>query len=552
MSRNTHLFEKFRASLPRDHRLCLHESLVRHRLIGARQKTSDSSQRSRAEGSYLSLRVALQEAGDVSSLFGLYLSTRVDLLSIEDCTQLSHISDTAPLAALADVQGFVERELGTAISQAFLAVEPMPYAASLLRHSYIAMLENGENISLHVLRREFRPFPEEQLDALYMLRECGLFRHWAPVTISEVIEDFARELHQRADQLAEATAFEMLAMDAQAGDGLWVPRTLRKFCRNGILGLERRPLLKLSSVKQHGTAHKPDFALAAVTDVSAEKAARILCFLWLRQVFDGRIFPVQFGHDDIFLLEDGRVAFLGAVYATPSAEINEKLWKYLLAAAADDPDECCRSLLSLMSRTNLSRAYDQVLAHFRQSVTCFMSAPGQPDFCSGVAARILRQLQIATQAGYRPSPSLVAFYRGLFSALAAVRTLDPDCDPVLEAIESLWATHIFGSGRRMIGIDTLADIGSKYLAAMIELPIRLETVLLQANRNPQDGFPERAVAAVPDNDWSHRVAIVLVLAAVYLLVSNGPFHLSSQWADRISFLVCCVIGLLLLRIAARL
>jgi len=540
-----------RMLFPTSHHLRLHECLARRGLVGSQETQHDVSFSGPVEPTFSSLRLALQEAGDVYSLFGLYLSTRIDLLSIEDCTELSRISDSAPPAPWEDVLEFVEQELGFSTGQAFLAIEPMPYETSLLRDSYIAMLNNGESIGLHILRREFRSFPVEQFDALPMLRDCRLFQHWTDFGMREVLDDFARELRLRMDQLEAAAAFEALAVDAKAGDGLWAPKTLRKYCRRGVLALEQRPFVKLSSVNREGGPCNPNVASEVAADLSAEKAARILCLSWLRQVFHGGVFPVKFGLDDISVLEDGRVALVGGVFTPSSPDFNERIWKYLLAAAADDPDECCRTLLSLMTKAKIGQADEEILAAFRQSVTCFMSAPGQQDFCSGLAARILRQLQIARVAGYRPRPSLVAFYRGFFSALTAIHTLQAQGDPFLEALEGVWVMDIFGAARRMIRIDALGDIGSKYLAAMVELPVRLDAVLSNAARRTSDDCVEGAPGAGSEGDPSHQIAIILVLTAVLLLVRNAPIHLVSVWIDRISFSVCCVIGLLVLRLAAR-
>ena len=284
---------------------------------------------------------------------------------------------------------------------------------------------------------------------------------------------------------------------------------------------------------------------------SSEKLARLLCLAWLRQVFHGRVFPVQFTADDVFLSDDGNVAFLGSAFSTTPTDIKDSIWKYLLALAADNPDECCRTLLSLMHKHKERVSSQELLASFRQAVTCFMSGPGKQDFYTGLAARVLRHLQLATEAGYHPLPALLAFYRGLFSALAIARALQPTGDPLLEAVEGVWVLGIFGSASQMIRIDSLSDISSKYAAAIFDFPTRLDAMLSQALRKKSDEAIEPATASAQDNTPAYSVAIVLLLTAVLLLVRNGPIHFSSAWIDGVSFVICCLIGLLVLRMAAR-
>jgi hypothetical protein len=540
-----------RTSSRSTHHQRLHASLVRHRLTGLRAERNNGSNEQCDEPDFSALRLAMEESGNVCLLFGLYLSTRIDLLPIDGCLELSRIPGTAAATSWSQAQQFVEQELGIGIDQEFLAVEPMPYATSLLLDRYFAMLKTGESVSVQVLRSEFRSFPDEQVDALSILRGCTIFQHWTDFAMREVIDDFARELRLRIDQLEAAATFEALAADAD--DGSWAPRILRKYCRPGVLVLEQRPSTNLSFIYDRRRNSEPNILLNRAFDASMEKVAPALCLSWLRFALHGRVFPMTFRLDDVALLEDGRVTFLGEIFASSRPDSDEALWRYLIAAAADDPDECCGILLSMMTNAGTSKrssqSHQDALAAFRQSVTCFMSAPGKQDFCSGMAARILRQLQIAIELGYRPRPFLVCFYRGLFSVLSVVRELQPRGDPLLEGLEGVWMTNIFASADKVMRMDPLMDIGGKYLAAMMEFPVKLDAALSNALRRNDDA--EQDWRATSENPPPYPVSIVIVLVAAFLLVRHGPVQLPSVWVDRVSFSICCLIGVQVLRLAAR-
>jgi hypothetical protein len=109
---------------------------------------------------------------------------------------------------------------------------------------------------------------------------------------------------------------------------------------------------------------------------------------------------------------------------------------------------------------------------------------------------------------------------------------------------------IFGSTRQMVRMDALADISSKFAAAMLEFPMKLDAMLSQAVRAKSGSF-ERTAAPVRVNDPSYSIAIVLLLTSMLLLVRNGPIHFAPEWIEGVSFVVCCTIGLLVLRMAAR-
>jgi predicted unusual protein kinase regulating ubiquinone biosynthesis (AarF/ABC1/UbiB family) len=540
--------KELRTSFRSSHHQRLHTSLLKHSLTDL--PTEDDKTE---EPDFSPLRFALQESGDVFRLFGLYLGTRIDLLPIKGCLELTRTLATASPTPWAEAQLFVEEELGIAIDQEFLAVEPMPYETSILTDCYIAMLTTGDNVSLQVLRSEFRSFPSEQVDALNMLCDCQHFRHWADSVFRAVVEDFARELRVRIDQLENARSFEALATDAEASEGSWAPQTLRRYCRHGILALQKRASTNFSFICNHKKYSEANIRFTRRLDASPESVARSLCVSWLRAVLHGHVFPVTFRLDHIAMLEDGRIAFLGEVFASCWPDYINRVWRYLVAVAADDPDECCRLLLSMMTNTRTNDARNgqrhlDALAAFRQSVTCFMSAPGEQDFCSGMAARVLRQLQIAAELGYRPKSFLIPFYRGLFSVLSATWELQPQGDPLLEGLEGVWMTNIFGSARKTMRIDPLTDIGGKYLSAMIELPIKLDAALSNASRE-SDEFAEDW-HAVSERDPTFVISMVILLLAAFLLVRYGPVQFASVWVDRVSFSICCLIGFLVLRLIA--
>src|SRR5712671_6128705 len=525
-----------RTEFPTGHHQRLHECLVHHGLIGKSAMAGGPIEVPSGPSSCSALRLALQELGDPYCLFGLYLSTRIDLLSPQDCEALSHMTNRASPSPFAEGQEFVESQLGIAVDEAFLAVEPTPYHTSVLRDSYLATLRHGQDVSVHVLRPEYRHPLTGQLDALRMLARLALFQHWPLDAASQVVDDFSRELNLRVNFLQEADTVDALALDAQAGDGFWSPRTIREYCRPGVLTVDQRPCLSLSAIVPGKVSRDGAEEAPVGRSISSERLARLLCLTWLRQVIHGRAFPVQFGPDDVFLLDDSQLAFFGGVLSTSPSDAKENIWKYLLAVAADNPDDCCRSLLNLMYKQKDTEATPELLASFRQAVTCFMSAPGQADLHSGLAARILRHLQLAIQAGYRPLPEMLTFYRGLFCTLRAVRALRPTVDPVLEAVEGIWIQGIFGSARQMILPDALGDIASKYAAAMMEFPRRLDALLSQPRLLKEDReFSESGTRSTNSRDPSYPIVGVLLLTAILLLVRNSPIGFAPAWIDGVSF-----------------
>src|SRR6267154_6342235 len=120
----------------------------------------------------------LQEQGPLHAMFGRYLSTRIDLLSAAACRELSLIPDEAEPTPFSDVEGFVEQDLRVKVDPASLLVEPAPYQTCLHCDMYAALLPGGEEVSIRVLRKEFRRSTLEQMNTLRTLPLTELLEGW--------------------------------------------------------------------------------------------------------------------------------------------------------------------------------------------------------------------------------------------------------------------------------------------------------------------------------------------------------------------------------------
>src|SRR5262249_37736768 len=77
------------------------------------------------------LRAALIGLGPVFSAFGLYLSSRADLLRASECLELAMIPDQSSPLTLHEVLEVVAQELGYDVGNAFLRFARKPYCTSL-------------------------------------------------------------------------------------------------------------------------------------------------------------------------------------------------------------------------------------------------------------------------------------------------------------------------------------------------------------------------------------------------------------------------------------
>ena len=98
------------------------------------------------ESTVCRLRLALEDLGRVFSAFGLYLSSRVDLLSAEDCLELAAIEDRTAAAPTATVRELLSRELGRSPDEVYAGFEVEPLESRLLFQTHRARLHDGRAV----------------------------------------------------------------------------------------------------------------------------------------------------------------------------------------------------------------------------------------------------------------------------------------------------------------------------------------------------------------------------------------------------------------------
>src|SRR5262245_9962951 len=92
------------------------------------------------------------------ALFGLFLSTRIDLLSDGDRELLSTIPDHGRPVPFSEMADSVSQGLGHPLKNVFQAVDPDPCESRLLFNSYEALLHTGEEVFIRVRRPKLENF----------------------------------------------------------------------------------------------------------------------------------------------------------------------------------------------------------------------------------------------------------------------------------------------------------------------------------------------------------------------------------------------------------
>lgn len=500
------------------------------------------------------LSAALVSLGPVFSSFGLYLSSRADLLPAKNCLELAAIPDRADASHAGAVLGLIEGELGRAPDELFDAFEEEPFESRLMFQSHRARLRGGGGVvTVKATRPEFEERLACDLELLPLLN--GVL---ADDAVGCAADDFRRTLSQQLDFSCEAGMLAELAREAEGFEQIRVPALYGELCTSRVLTFEHLSGTNLGDVLSPFGGWEREVGRAAPpspSGIDPGDLANLLCLVWLRQSLQGGVFPVDPRPENILILPSRQIALTGGLFAGLPQDVKSNLFGYLVAAAGQLPDSACSYLLREMKCAGGAAREEELRHRLRQVIPFRDGGWADSGDSRNLAEYLFVHWRFARECGYTPQPHLIGFFRGLFQIAATARLLAPSRDPLMEALQDLRFNTMFTEFRDMVGLGRLGDSVDRYAAMMTELPQRLNDVLtLAAEGRTRLGREEsgRAERRSRRNSSAAVVALLLLLASVAL----WSHQLSSvagakEWADRVGAVAFVIVGALLLRAACR-
>lgn len=492
------------------------------------------------------LREALESLGPVFVSFGLYLSTRVDLLSARECRELASLRDRAEESPIGAIRNVFKQEFGRLPEELYLAFEEKPFSSSLLIQQHYAWLGDGQAVTVKLVHPEAEEFLHYDVELLQLLNRVLVGATWTESKVERAIDDFSATLQQRTDLTAQARAVATLSQDTEVFGILRAPIVHQQLSTSRILTVERLSGESLEKVMMHLPGGK-QMAIAAAADEERHSLAHRLCVAWLRQALLGSLFPVEPAPANITILPNQQIAFNDGAFATLPPEAKSNLWDYLIAVVTENPERACASLLKEMKMEKQPVCEDELRQRFRQIVP-FRDGEWTYGGDNHMAEYLFLQWKLASDRGYQPRRNLPSFYRGLFTIVNVAYRLAPQVDVMREAFQDVRILAGVEKFREMLSTNQLGDQMDKYAAVSLELPQRLDEALtLMAEGNA------RLKLHVPTdvrNSSAVSIALFLALASCVVLSHHlAASGVAGAWIDSISAVAFLLLGAMLLRVA---
>ena len=280
----------------RDRRHEVKQILARHgRLCRPSRLVNGKAAAPENESFIRRLSTLLLQLGGLFPYFGLYLSSRPDLLDAGECDELARLREHCTPASAAAVHDVLAVELGRPPADVFAELDPLPWESSFVVQVHRARLRTGELAVVELVHPNVEVWIDADLELLPLLADAFASRPELPLPAA--IVDFEQALASEIDLAASAAAMEALAGDPLGSAAGIVPQVFRPVTGGRVLTYQRFAgvvLLELPPPPADGH----DLPLLA----------RRLCAGWLGQVLIGAAFPVVPRSVGLVALADDRVA----------------------------------------------------------------------------------------------------------------------------------------------------------------------------------------------------------------------------------------------------
>lgn len=248
---------------------------------------------SRSQGERL--RLALEELGPIFIKFGQMLSTRRDLLSDDLALELKKLQDNVPPFAGNEAQRLVEKALDAPVSEVFAEFNADPMASASVAQVHEALLYNGEEVVVKVVRPGIDKTIRKDVALLYTLAHLveTLWAEGRRLRPVEVVADYETTIFDELDLRKEAANCSQIRRNFDNSPILYVPEIYWDLTRQNVLVMERIHGIPVADVEQLNAQN---------TDM--KKLAEQGVEIFFTQVFRDSFFHADMHPGNIFVSRD--------------------------------------------------------------------------------------------------------------------------------------------------------------------------------------------------------------------------------------------------------
>ncbi|HIV71974.1 MAG TPA: ubiquinone biosynthesis regulatory protein kinase UbiB [Candidatus Aquabacterium excrementipullorum] len=198
------------------------------------------------------LRIALERLGPIFVKFGQMLSTRRDLLPPDVADELARLQDRVPPFPSEVSIRLVEKAFRRPLADVFKHFDPIPVASASIAQVHFAVLHDGREVAVKVLRPGMLSVIDDDLALMRKLASWveRLSADGRRLKPREVVAEFDKYLHDELDLVREAANAAQLRRNMQNLDLVLVPEMYWDYCTTTVMVMERMKGVPISHMQR--------------------------------------------------------------------------------------------------------------------------------------------------------------------------------------------------------------------------------------------------------------------------------------------------------------
>ena len=198
------------------------------------------------------LRQGLERLGPIFVKFGQVLSTRRDLIPLDVADELARLQDRVPPFPAAAARALVEKAFNGPIDSVFKSFDAEPVASASIAQVHFAVLKDGREVAVKVLRPGMLDVIDQDLKLLHTLARWvdRLSADGKRLKPREVVAEFDGYLHDELDLVREAANATQLRRNMQDMKLVLVPEMVWELCTPSVMVMQRMHGVPISQIER--------------------------------------------------------------------------------------------------------------------------------------------------------------------------------------------------------------------------------------------------------------------------------------------------------------
>lgn len=284
------------------------------------------------------VRMVLEELGPTFVKLGQILSIRPDLIPPEWAQELKQLQDNCQQVPFAEIYKILEFEFPGTLDMLFASIDEKPLAAASIAQVHQAVMMDGSEVVLKVLRPGARQTLEEDMDLLESLAQI-VEQYFSDIgySPSAVAKEFSREILKEINLVIEGQSTERLRKYFEDDPNISFPKVYWQATTRNVLTLEKIKGRLLSTINPASlTARERKTIVANGTDSV------------FKQCLEFGFFHADPHPGNIFLQEGGKLCFIDCgMIGQLDKKTTDQLINLVAGVIQGDLDKLSRVLLEL-------------------------------------------------------------------------------------------------------------------------------------------------------------------------------------------------------------